>query len=252
MNRKEIINSMKNIIELVDIEKNHEVFGYFLYGSQNYKLDDEISDIDMCCLIVPTYDELLFGYSYSSNKAIPNSKNRIATKTTTNFFKGIESGNFTNIELLFSPYVIINEKYIEEWEKLKEMRFSLLQGNPVGTISSMVGQAKAYLGKAQKYEKEAIPNGKFVANYLRLISSIEKYREKKFEYLYELSPTESVVLKSIKRNPSIFKIKEKTINKDMYEDAATTTVISKQIREKNRKNLVTIFQDIVEKGNQEK
>ena len=63
MERKTIIENMKHMAEMANIEASREVFGYFLYGSQNYDLADENSDIDMYCITVPSYKEVLFGYN---------------------------------------------------------------------------------------------------------------------------------------------------------------------------------------------
>lgn len=247
MERKTIIDIMKKMAETANIEASKEVFGYFLYGSQNYGMADENSDIDIYCITVPSFEEVLFGYNKNASYKIDQSseKSKITTKNIVDFFRDIEKGNFTNLELLFTPYVIINEKYAEEWEELRNMRFALLQGNPVGTINSILGQAESYLKEARDKEERETANGKPLANYLRLISSVEKYCNKNFASLYELTAAQDVVLKSMKSSPEVFRVGPRAIPRELYGGA--TTVTSMQIREKNKKSLIKLFKNILMK-----
>lgn len=248
MERKTIIDKMKHMAEMANIEASREVFGYFLYGSQNYGLADENSDIDMYCITVPSYKEVLFGYNknatFKTQRA--SNKNQITTKNLIDFFKELDKGNFSTLELLFTPYVIINEKYIEEWEELRNMRFSFLQGNPNKTISSILGQAKSYLDDVREKEKKNIPNGKSLANHLRLMDSADKYRNNGYANLYELSAARSTVLRNIKNSSEVFKVGPREIPYELYDCKITLT--STNINEKNKKALVDLFKCILAKG----
>lgn len=248
MDRKTIIDKMKDMVEISNVEANREVFGYFLYGSQNYGLADENSDIDMYCITVPSYEEVLFGYNKNSTYKIQQTsdKNKITTKNIVDFFKELEKGNFTTIELLFTPYVIINEKYVEEWEDLRNMRFSFLQGNPAKTMNAILGQAKSYLNLAKENEEKMTPNGKPLANYLRLMDSADKYKTGTLNNLYELSVARSTVLITVKNSSEVFKIGSSEIPYSLYEKKTTAT--SMTIDEKNKVELIDLFKVILAKG----
>ena len=115
MERKIIIENMKHMVEMANIEASREIFGYFLYGFLIYGLADGNSDIDMYCITVPSYKEVLFGYNKNATFKIgATNDNKITTKNLIDFFKELDKGNFSTIELLFTPCVIVNEKYIVE------------------------------------------------------------------------------------------------------------------------------------------
>lgn len=247
MERKTIIENMKHMAEMANIEASREVFGYFLYGSQNYDLADENSDIDMYCITVPSYKEVLFGYNKNATFKIGGTNdNKITTKNLINFFKELDKGNFSTIELLFTSYVIINEKYIEEWEKLRNMRFSFLQGNPNKTINSILGQAKSYLDDAREKEEKEVSNGKSLANHLRLIDSAKKYCNNNYANLYELSAARSTVLRNIKNSSEVFKVGPRGIPLELYD--CKTTLTSTNINERNKEALIDLFKSILTKG----
>lgn len=248
MNIRTIIDKMKTMAESANIEANREVFGYFLYGSQNYGLADENSDIDIYCITVPSYEEILFGYKRSNvtYKTEKSSKNQITTKNLIDFFKELDKGNFTTLELLFTPYVIINEKYADEWEEIKNMRFSFLQGNPNKTMNSILGQAKSYLNVAKEKEEKGVPNGKPLANYLRLIEAADKYSNH-YTNLYELSAARSTVLINIKNSSEVFRVGPREVSYELYENCKTT-LVSSNINEKNKKALIELFKEILAKG----
>ena len=250
MERKTIIDKMKSMVETTNVEANREVFGYFLYGSQNYGLADENSDIDMYCITVPSYEEVLFGYNKNATFKINQNddKNKITTKNIVDFFKELMKGNFSTIELLFTPYVIINEKYAEEWEELRNMRFSFLQGNPKNTMNSILGTAKSYLNIAKEKEKRYELNGKALANYLRTMDSADKYYNKNYTNFYELSAARSTVLTSIKNSSEVFEVDSRDIQYNFYEQRTTAT--SMQIYEKNKKAVVNLFKTILTKGDE--
>lgn len=247
MERKTIIDKMKHMAEMANIEASREVFGYFLYGSQNYGLADENSDIDMYCITVPSYKEILFGYNKNATFKIGGTNdNKITTKNLIDFFKELDKGNFSTIELLFTSYVIINEKYIEEWEKLRNMRFSFLQGNPAKTMNSILGQANSYLNIAREKEKKEVSNGKSLANHLRLMDSADKYCNNDYANLYELSAARSTVLRNIKNSSEVFKVGLREIPYELYD--CKTTLTSTNINERNKEAFIDLFKSILTKG----
>lgn len=82
-----------------------------LFGSQNYGLDDETSDIDCVAVTVPSLDELIAGIpsvktlessEFSHN---PNKDNgTVKLMDLRDFAKQLSKGSFVNLEALFSDY----------------------------------------------------------------------------------------------------------------------------------------------------
>ena len=142
----EILEKMKKMTEQTDIKK--EVFCYYLRGSQNYGLDDESSDIDIVCVTVPSMRDLLFPKSYAPNFTVrtteESNENLITGMDLGDYIRKLFTGNYSIIESLFTPYVIVNEKYEYIWEQLKKNRFSFFKINPKKTYDSIVGQMKSY------------------------------------------------------------------------------------------------------------
>lgn len=102
------------------IEQNRKCHICFigLFGSQNYGLDDETSDIDCVAVTIPSLDELIAG--------IPNVKTLEPSEFSFNpdrdsgtvklmdlrdFAKQLSKGSFVNLEALLSDYVFFDDTF---------------------------------------------------------------------------------------------------------------------------------------------
>lgn len=96
------------------------IFGCFLHGSQNYQLDDELSDVDARCF-----------YIGESNKVAatqyPASGGQTILTSLMRWLKKLSRGSFTQTDLEYftTDYFIINPVYKEEWQTLQEMKTEL-------------------------------------------------------------------------------------------------------------------------------
>lgn len=89
-----------------------------LFGSQNYGLDDETSDIDCVAVTVPSLDELIAGIpsvktlepsEFSRN---PNEDNgTVKLMDLRDFAKQLSKGSFVNLEALFSDYAFYLQRF---------------------------------------------------------------------------------------------------------------------------------------------
>lgn len=117
----------KRINELTPIE-GYKFFGAFLYGSQNYNLDTENSDIDLIILYIPTIERLV-------NLTPPLSKEEILTQTNEKnvlkdirlFIKELLKGSPNALEILYTNNYLIEQEYSSLWERLKDYDFGFLQ-----------------------------------------------------------------------------------------------------------------------------
>ena len=116
MTRKEIImQQLQNKMNWLRDNTTYQVAILFLQGSQNYGLDeyssDYMSDYDAKCFIVPTLEELIENKTMISKTLVMDDGSHIEVKDIRLFSELVKKMNPTYLELLFTPYVLINNKY---------------------------------------------------------------------------------------------------------------------------------------------
>lgn len=115
MSRNEKI--MSRVREHYDelISMGYEVVGIFLQGSQNYDLDiydDEYtSDIDTKAIVLPSFDDIVFGRSPKSTTHVRKNNEHIDIKDIRVWVDMWAKQNISYLEILFTDFCIINEKY---------------------------------------------------------------------------------------------------------------------------------------------
>jgi len=118
-----------------------------LYGSQNYNLDDEQSDIDAKAIIVPTLHDIIFRKVTSTT--VECEEGNIDVKDLLTFYDVIKKGNFSYIESIQTKYSI-GDKYIKEL-------FSQFEVNKKSVLGAMYEKRKAlthaYPSKVAEFEK---------------------------------------------------------------------------------------------------
>lgn len=103
---------INNIYEEI-LAKGYESYRIFylgLYGSQNYHLDTDKSDIDCECFIFPTNDDIIFGKSFYS-KIITTSYGQCVIKDIRAMFNELRKSSPNILEALNSPYALYNEDF---------------------------------------------------------------------------------------------------------------------------------------------
>lgn len=123
MERKEFI--MKKVQEHYDeaIRLGYEVVGVFLQGSQNYDLDeysDEyMSDIDTKCIVIPSLDDIISGNVPLSRTYVRENNEHIDLKDIRQMFEMFKKQNNAYVEILFTSFKIINDKYKDLWDEVE-------------------------------------------------------------------------------------------------------------------------------------
>ena len=101
---------MKNIMEtLLKYKQALEKDGYnvlyiALYGSQNYGVSDEYSDIDAKAIVLPKIDDIVFKRNISFVKEFDNGACDVKDLIT--FYNVVRKGNFSFLEPFHTPYFI--------------------------------------------------------------------------------------------------------------------------------------------------
>ena len=147
MNKEEIIfktiSNYKKILE----DLGYKVIYIGLYGSQNYNVDDELSDIDCKAIILPTLHDIIF--RKVTSKTIECENGSIDVKDLITFHDVIKKGNFSYIESIDTEYSI-GDKYIKEL-------FKKFRPNKKSILGAMYEKRKAltheYPSKTKEFEK---------------------------------------------------------------------------------------------------
>lgn len=84
-------------------ETGYNVLAVMLYGSQNYDLDTEDSDIDVKAILLPSLDDMIQNKSPISTN-IEYENGLIELKDIREFYKTIKKGNPAYLEVLVSDY----------------------------------------------------------------------------------------------------------------------------------------------------
>ena len=143
--KQEIFKELSNYKKILE-DKGYNVIYIGLYGSQNYNLDDEESDIDAKAIILPTLHDIIFRKVTSIT--IECEKGNIDVKDLLTFYDVIKKGNFSYIESIQTEYSI-GDKYIKNL-------FSQFKVNKKSVLGAMYEKRKAltheYPSKTKEFE----------------------------------------------------------------------------------------------------
>lgn len=124
MERQEIFKTLGQYKKVLE-DKGYRVIYIGLYGSQNYNLDDELSDIDCKAIIMPSLHDIIFRNKTSTTVECENGN--IDVKDLITFYEVIRKGNFSYIESIDTEYSI-GDKYIKELFKQIRPNFKSFLG----------------------------------------------------------------------------------------------------------------------------
>lgn len=121
---------------------NQDWFVICLQGSQNYGIADEASDVDTKLLLIPSLEEVVLNKkAISHTLEMLDNKEHIDCKDVREYFKIFRKSNINFIEILFTNYYIVNNKYIKYWKILKKNAESLARMNPYAAVKCIKGMA---------------------------------------------------------------------------------------------------------------
>ena len=145
MKKEEIFKQLSNYKKVLE-DKGYNVIYIGLYGSQNYNLDDEESDIDVKAIILPSLHDIIFRKVTSTTVECENGN--IDVKDLLTFYEVIRKGNFSYIEAINTEYSI-GDKYIKNL-------FSQFEVNKKSVLGAMYEKRKAltheYPSKTKEFE----------------------------------------------------------------------------------------------------
>ena len=166
---------------LNDFTEN-QIVGCFLQGSQNYKLDYENSDVDTKLIVVPNFRDICLNKKPISTTHVRANDEHTDWKDIRLYMETFRKQNLNFLEILFTPYVIINPLYREQWNRLVERREDIARMNPYRAVKSMKGiAAEKYHAMEHRYPSKADIidkygyDGKQVSHLIRVDDYLERY-----------------------------------------------------------------------------
>ena len=197
------------------------IVGIFLYGSQNYNLDYEGSDIDLKAIVIPSINDIVFNNKpISTTIDIPDGLCDI--KDIRLMVQSWRKQNVNFMELLFTEYSYVNPLFYEFFRPLLAARETIVRYNEKRAVDCLRGfvYEKYYrLFKDTPSQHDEITKYGYAAKQLvhmeRLASLLEHYmkREPYMECLM-VSPEERqkwIDLKTYSPNPlSVDEVKERS------------------------------------------
>ena len=218
--RNIIANAIYNCKEMLE-DRGLTIVGIFLYGSQNYNLDYEDSDIDLKAIVVPTINDIVFNNKpISTSIEIPEGLCDI--KDIRLMVQSWRKQNVNFMELLFTEYSYVNPLFYEFFRPLLAARETIVRYNEKRAVDCLRGfvYEKYYrLFKDTPSQHDEVTKYGYAAKQLvhmeRLASLLEHYmkREPYMECLM-VSPEERqkwIDLKTYSPNPlSVDEVKERS------------------------------------------
>jgi len=181
---------MKRIQEHYNyLQKNgYEVVCLCLQGSQNYELDEYsaeyTSDVDTKAIVLPSFRDFCYGRSPLSTTIVLENNEHIDVKDIRVMFETIKKMNVSYIELLYTKFKIINNKYADLIAQLFINRDLVAYANPNQFVRCIAGMSmekrKAlchpYPNTMEKIEKYGY-DGKQLHHCVRLNEFLSRYMD---------------------------------------------------------------------------
>jgi len=117
------------------------IFFIALEGSQNYELDLPNSDIDTKLIVLPNFEDFVLNNKPVSTTHIRKNGEHISFTDVRNYFSSLRKQNINFVETLFSPWIIVNKIYEEEFKALYKNRELIARYNPVKAVKTIGGIA---------------------------------------------------------------------------------------------------------------
>ena len=202
---REIAYGMLNhLIDSQEYFKDNQIAFLALQGSQNYNLDTASSDIDTKLILLPSLNDLIFNRKAISTTHVRDNNEHTDWKDLRLMFQTFRKQNLNFVEVLYSPWVIINETYEKELMPLFRQRDLVGHYSPYMAVKTMKGIA---LNKYDAMEKDtpahAIEMEKFgyspkeLHHLIRIAIFMEDFLNG-YEYSVCLTPDNPTWLKGVK------------------------------------------------------
>ena len=187
------------------VELGYNVVGVFLYGSQNYELDYEGSDVDTKAIVLPTLSDIVLNKQPISTTVDMGDNCLCDVKDIRKMFECFKKQNINFIELLFTKYYVMNDDYAELYQPMLDNNEIIARYNNYASLNCMCGMAlekynaltHPYPSIKDKIDRYGYDNKQF-HHVLRMREFMERYISGE-KYLDILIPYEKGILLAIKK-----------------------------------------------------
>lgn len=182
-----------------------QIVGCFLQGSQNYGLDYEGSDVDTKLIVIPNFRDICLNKKPVSTTHVRANDEHTDWKDVRLYMETFRKQNLNFLEILFTPFAIINPMYQEEWDRLVEAREFIARMNEYRAVKSMKGIAlEKYHAMEHEYPSkvEVLAKWGYDPKQLHHLLRVEEYLERYIngeKYEDCLSPQDPEFLIDVKR-----------------------------------------------------
>lgn len=158
------------------------IVGIFLQGSQNYGLATPHSDVDTKLVTTPTFREIAMNKQAVSRTHVRANDEHIDFKDLRLYIETFRKQNINFVEILFTPYYILNGTYAGEFMRLMEAREEIAHANPYRAIKAMKGMAmEKFHAMEHRYPAKANIiaqygyDGKQLSHLIRIYDFMQRY-----------------------------------------------------------------------------
>lgn len=235
---KDILKRVKEHYEILENEK-YEIFFVAHQGSWNYGLGYEGSDIDTKAVVLPSFEDICYNKAPVSYTKILENDEHIDVKDIRIMFENFKKQNINFLEILFSEYYMVNDKYVDDFILLRKNAEKIAHLNVNQAIRCMAGMSMEKLKALQhpypslidKIEKYGYDN-KQLHHILRMNDFIKRY-VKGEHFSSCLIPTNKEYLLQIKKT---FLPVQEAVRLANETDADTKRIKEENILEKDEIN----------------
>ena len=149
-----------------------QLLGVFLYGSQNYGLSTENSDVDTIAIVLPNEYDLYFSKPLTKELHLENGEHCVV-KDIREIFNEFKKQNVNFLEILVTKYKWVNPLYDEKWAMFTySWTDAIVRYDMTRAVKSICGQGKHTLHQA--LNKDTL-DGKKAANAMKMLAYLNKY-----------------------------------------------------------------------------
>lgn len=207
MDDKMILANLTDKYNLL-VRKGYEVIGVFLYGSQNYGIATDKSDIDVRAIVLPSLRDFILGKELANETIVCDNNEHIEVKDIRLMHNIYVKQSVPYLEILFTKYYILNPIYSHLYQPILSNRDAIARYDEVRALKNMAYMMQARL---QRMTHERPGNKDFIdecgydykefVNIIREYDLMKKYA-RRYDFAHCLDATDKAELLSIKENPS--------------------------------------------------
>lgn len=113
-----------------------------MYGSQNYGLATEDSDVDTKSMIIPTLRDVILGKEMVSRDLVLPDGSLDNVKDYRAMFKNYLKGNINFVETLYTDFYLVHPAYMDFFDELRKYRDLIANCQPTKLVHMAGGMAR--------------------------------------------------------------------------------------------------------------